>query len=447
MQFKIGSHSHVNESPFVNERTSSAPLRFVAVLFSEKSNKGVELFAKSCFRWTPDVYVRSGEAVFLEISRCQTIYTEDELLNQIHSLLGVQVRIGIQSSVPGALVSARYGTHAWSQIPVDSIRDWFDPLLNAPADEVRRVEMLIDLLRRLGIANLADFLSIPEGDGTSRFGSVFRTIRARIGNQASLSWTRHQIKEPIVEQLDMDPLDRFESLEPILFFLKMLLDRIFGRLRADYQRMSSARLTLSGGGSSVRSLEFQFPFPQNSPGSVLSIFQERLHNELETSPIDFSIRSLSVEVTEIAPEITHQRHLLGDREDLEEKWEDFNSRAVEKLGLEHVFHAKVTERYLPEKSWIRVLTAKDSVKSVPYPERPLRLFNPPISIARVGRFITAGGQRYTIQKIKQKEKLSGEWWNSDFQRDYFRVETAEGPDLWIYRDLKDSRIYLHGLYE
>jgi len=32
------------------------------------------------------------------------------------------------------------------------------------------------------------------------------------------------------------------------------------------------------------------------------------------------------------------------------------------------------------------------------------------------------------------------------QRDYYVVRMSNGPDLWVFRDLRNSQWYLHGLW-
>jgi protein ImuB len=45
------------------------------------------------------------------------------------------------------------------------------------------------------------------------------------------------------------------------------------------------------------------------------------------------------------------------------------------------------------------------------------------------------------------ERIESGWWDGDdVQRDYYVVRMPSGPDLWVFRDLRDSQWYLHGLW-
>ncbi|MBC7541647.1 MAG: DNA polymerase Y family protein, partial [Candidatus Sericytochromatia bacterium] len=40
--------------------------------------------------------------------------------------------------------------------------------------------------------------------------------------------------------------------------------------------------------------------------------------------------------------------------------------------------------------------------------------------------------------------LSGGWWHTEIQRDYYLAEMARGPLLWVFYDRRRRRWYLQG---
>jgi protein ImuB len=48
------------------------------------------------------------------------------------------------------------------------------------------------------------------------------------------------------------------------------------------------------------------------------------------------------------------------------------------------------------------------------------------------------------------ERLSGDWWKDPYHREYFRICTADGELLWLYREIRrtgDLRWWLHGWWD
>ena len=46
------------------------------------------------------------------------------------------------------------------------------------------------------------------------------------------------------------------------------------------------------------------------------------------------------------------------------------------------------------------------------------------------------------------ERIATGWWRGpDVQRDYYRAEWDEGTHVWIYRDRRTDRWFLHGFFD
>jgi len=53
------------------------------------------------------------------------------------------------------------------------------------------------------------------------------------------------------------------------------------------------------------------------------------------------------------------------------------------------------------------------------------------------RFVTVAGP----------ERISGGQWDQPYAREYFRGVTGDGALVWIYRDGRDGRWFLHGWWD
>ena len=56
-------------------------------------------------------------------------------------------------------------------------------------------------------------------------------------------------------------------------------------------------------------------------------------------------------------------------------------------------------------------------------------------------------QSFGIPTDGRPERIESGWWDDkDVQRDYYVVRTNEGAQLWVFKDLQDSKWYLHGFW-
>ncbi len=87
-------------------------------------------------------------------------------------------------------------------------------------------------------------------------------------------------------------------------------------------------------------------------------------------------------------------------------------------------------------------------------QRPVRCLPSPATLdaelGEQGELVAARllGKRRKATAVAGPERLSGEWWSEDpFARDYYRVYFEGFGPAWIYRDSRDGRFYLHGLFD
>lgn len=90
--------------------------------------------------------------------------------------------------------------------------------------------------------------------------------------------------------------------------------------------------------------------------------------------------------------------------------------------------------------------------------RPLKMFQPSIELQTVALSTNHGfdaapppallvfcNQRQAVTKHWGPERIETGWWRgSTIRRDYWRVETDNGQQFWIYHDLRKHAWFLHG---
>lgn len=429
-------------------------MRVVCILFRDEGKN--ENFAESCYRFTPDIALRGQEAIFLDIGKCQRLYSEALVVSRLKALLarfGRKATIALADDVPAALASAHSGGNSVrDQLPLAFLDDYLDPFAVDPETK-KNTATICELLSALGIRTLGDFRRVPVRGLVSRFGGTVETAWLRLNNPQvarSLPWPRWKVPEKIREERVFLETEYCANLEPLLFLLRDPLDRCMARLRGRSLRAQTLRIQFELEKHSFvreprREWKLALYAPQGTAASLLPLIRERLQAELARQPLESLVLALTVEVTETAPGFSGQRNFFHEREEKEEAWNGLMGRLAAKLGRERVFHARTTERYLPEHSWARTRAGAEEVP-LPYGSRPLRLLTPARALHRVGRFLLEGGKRWRITEVDGPERIKGEWWSDPVERDYYRIETLGGEALWIYRDSRGG-LFLHGMFE
>jgi protein ImuB len=160
--------------------------------------------------------------------------------------------------------------------------------------------------------------------------------------------------------------------------------------------------------------------------------RERMQNmELSEPTI-----SLSLYADQFASPTALQTDLLNRSVMQTEDLSHTLDRIAMRVGDENVYGVRPAADHRPEYTW----TATSSDAAVPtlkFSDRPLWLLPEPRSLeSSVIPGIASGPERIE----------SGWWDDGDVQRDYYVVRTSNGPDLWVFKDLRTSNWYLHGFW-
>jgi protein ImuB len=144
------------------------------------------------------------------------------------------------------------------------------------------------------------------------------------------------------------------------------------------------------------------------------------------------------------------------------------SKLQSALGEEALFSAALAQKHRPEAGWDKAgfhppvdrsnFEGNRRLELPPIPaalkERPSRLLQRPValevSVSEAGVLQSARvlGRARKVTQVFGPERLCGDWWGpSAYARDYYRVQFEGVGALWVFRDAKDGRFYLQGLFD
>lgn len=422
--------------------------------------------AEVFLRLSPQICLRGSRAVFVEIGKCQNLYTEAGFVMKATKLLtraSLQATIKIGNDIPDALLMAKYNSDSIEPLPLEALLDLADPFAR---DETLRksVENMIAAFQNLGIKTLGQFKRIPAADLIGRFGVVGRFCYQRVRGETFVSWPAWQPEEVILERKEFSYFEFYGELDPILFELKNQLDSIFARVFARKKRVMRLQVQIeceknSAHPNPVRTLNFEFFAPQSSVKGTLRILQERLTREFEKNPVLSPIEAVQTKVMKMVPFEGGQKNIFNNDEEKLEQLHSIHNQLIEMLGKENIFQAELTEDRRPERSWVKRFDRPHEQSdnkidlSELIPERSTYLCRRPVKIEVTAGYVHIQKRRFKILHWdNQVEKISGGWFEAPveeirnvFDRTYSQVEIEGHQKITIF-ETPSREFYLHGYY-
>ncbi len=429
-------------------------MRVVCILF--RTPTPLQEIGEILFRLSPQIAIRDKEAIFMEIEQCKKLYSEQSILLRLTSLirrLKLDATVLVSDDPPSALALSRFRNREKSDLPVSTLEDFACPF---KYDElvIKDCEKVIWALDRLGIKTLGDFLKIPSQTLASRFGQLGGLLYRRLQDAKNLPWPKFIPLEKVVERMDWGHELSCDTIDSIFFYIKTLLDRVLLRLFGRGERLLTFQIKFEFEKHSLlktleRKWRFELNLPHGSTKNILPIVRERICFDLNQKPLEALVNAMELRVIETAPSCLAQRDLFHPkREEEQEAWNNLVTRLTQKLGKEKIFCAKPIESYLPERNWTYHMTEKvlaTPKPSIPFPQRPMRLFKKPVQIQFTGESITIGPQLSKVIQYWGPEVLSGESWEKPFERIYYRVLADTLEHFWIFQE--EGVFYAHGVFD
>ncbi len=440
-------------------------MKVACIWFSDQAqDKGsVQKVAELCLRFSPQICVRSTEAVFIEIGKCRKLYTEAGFHARVLVILrrlGLEANVAFGTDITEALLRAQNKTQDLGQLQLSALLEFADPFNKDPIAR-QYVNKMIVAFQDLGVKNIAGFKLIPTADLISRFGAIAVLCKQRVNFEVPIVWVYWKPLEVIAEKMEFPYFEFYGELEPILFELKKQLDILFQRLWARSLKAQSMQVkifceTNSQNPKAFRQFDFNFLFAQSSAKACLKIIKERLTRDFEKRRILSPIEGLETTVTATVPGAIGQRNLLHRHDEIHEQQQALIEQLTEVHGKNNIFFAELLPDRRPEKSWKKSETARlansDFIDRIPL--RPSHLIQPEIIEISSG-FVHIRKKTYQILNWSslsaEAERITGGWQeqtkdlNNSYDRNYFILELENGSSISVFQT-PDQTFYLQGYF-
>lgn len=394
---------------------------------------------RALWRWadqlSPRVAFDPPDGLLLDISGCAHLFGGEEAMGRhaVSRLADMQIvsRIGIADTKGASRALARFGPSTETIAAPGKTRVH---LANLPVAALDLNETITAELAQAGLKTIDQLYRIQSSELARRFGLDLTTAIFTASGQQPDPVTPAAADPLYAARMTLpDPIGYTSDLENVL---RRLGDSVCGRLEKDQKGARRFKLTVRCVDTGDHTLSAGFARPCFKVGPLLQQFAK----PLDDLKIEFGADWFRLEATHIEP-VRAKQLGFGKAGYTDENVARLVTTLGNRLGFDHVRKFAPRDSHLPEREAIQIeAVSKDAetmwrastrmrpIKLYPYPEY-LHTLEP----GRPPKKFQWRRQVYTTDKAKGPERLTPEWWRKGEPRvrDYWRVETANGPRLWL----------------
>ena len=407
----------------------------------EQEQQCLQQLALLCYRFSPIITVHSDCGLWLEISGCYQLFKGyDSLLQQLYSRLqaqGVTAVNGIGSNP----LAAQLVCQADFETELPSTRQLQQRLLNTDLCHLKTSARQQQNFKQLGLKTLRDLLALPRSALSRRFDAALMLYIAQLNNDKPFNAPRFQPANSF-RDLIQNPQGIFNK-ESLLFPMKTLLQNLCHYLMARHcycQEIEWRFEPLIGEPAQMR---IQLSGSQNNWSSLLML--SRL--QLERLELPRSIEQIVLFSDQFieAPKGRVNLDLFGDNSGAQQSSELIDSLNA-RLGIEALSQPVLNQDYLPEQA--STLATPGNQAETTFHNRvkapqPVWLLTEPAPVQIRNQQLH---WHQPLSIISGPERLCGNWWQGEQQRDYYLACDSKGARYWLFRETSNRRWFVHGLF-
>lgn len=436
----------------------------------EKSRQSMARLAKWCWRFSPSVAIDPDslgnpfddgpDGLLLDVTGEAHLFGGEHLLlaqvaSQFKSL-GLSARLAIAPTCGAAWALARFAPHEVVTVGKEQMCEAIEPL---PVLALRLPAHTCAALQQVGIEKIHQLLKLPRASLLARYGEVvLQRLDQALGHLPELIEPLRLTEAIAVRRLFDGAATQIEA---VMLTVEQLLRELCGRLERQESGVRGLRIELSRLNAPSESRDFVVGKPNRDATYLWKLVRPKV----EAMHLGYGVESVAV-TAYWAETICHQQSGawgMGQSVDAqEEAYEAFVDMLVSRWGNDRVLTAQPVASYVPERARAFASVRGDAfaaTENILPMDRPSMLLEHPepahcmaLQPDHPPSWIKWRGQEHPLQQGTGPERIVSEWWsgdsyhNSAAARDYFRVQTAAGLWLWIFRELKTGQWFVHGLW-
>jgi protein ImuB len=426
-----------------------------AVVSDKEIDEAVSLVCNLLGSYSPDIEPSPDDAgvFWLNASGLERLY--GSLNRWAQSIRTNLQHIGFYATI--VLGFRRFATYALAKAHRNIV------IFQSPAKEQKaaqdvRLELLafdnqtLDLLLKLGIQTVGQFITLPPTGIAERFGPKAHRLHQLARGILDIPLVPLRPPEPFSEQIVLDyPEKNVDRLTAVIQQLLVPILKVLGK-RGRLVCELKIRFQFDRIGSHAERLKPANPTREASLLLELIRLRLQISRSLPDGVVEIQLTARSVTAT------PRQEHLLDvrPRRDM-----DAANRALARVraefGNKAVVRARLREAHLPEGqfTWEPLHTLKPAKPRMIHARYLIRRIRSRPKVLPVGTqfrhepevWLRPNLPRDTIVHSCGPYVVSGGWWQGSVQRAYHYVETRTGEILWIYYDRLRRRWFQQGQVE
>ena len=394
---------------------------------------------RALWRWadqfSPRIALDAPNGLLLDITGCAHLFGDEaEMAQYVTARLAdihITSQIGIADTKRAARALARFGA---PPITIAEPGKTSAALALLPIDALDLEKTIVHDLAQAGLKTIGQLYEVKSSELARRFGlGLIKAIGSATGVMPD-PITPMAADSVYAARMSLpDPIGYRDDLENVL---TRLSKSVCDRLAADQKGARRFNMTVRCVDTGDHVLSVGFARPCFEPGPLLQQFAKPLDDlKIEFGADWFRLHADHIE------SVRFKQTKFGTDERAKESFDRLVTTLGNRLGFDHVRRFTAHDSHLPEREFMQTEAVsraqaerwehrprKRPIRLFPEPEylRPLAPGRPP------GRFEWRR-KTYETAKASGPERLTPEWWREEKGRlrDYWRVETQEGPRLWL----------------
>ncbi|MDP9042964.1 MAG: DNA polymerase Y family protein [Bacteroidota bacterium] len=412
--------------------------------------------AKWCIRFTDCVAIDLPDVLILNVTGCAHLWGgEMQYIQDISQRLkkrGYDVYVTMADTIGAAWAIAHYRDGS----PLIENGCQMDALLPLPPSALRLESNVTELLIKLGLRQIRQFVNMPRAALKRRFGQelILRMDQA-LGKE----------EEPIHPVLPVESFrERLPCLEPIVtatgieIAMKRLLETLCQRLQNENKGIRKISFMGFRVDNKTEKIEIGTNRATFNRIHLFKLFKEKI----STMEPALGFELFMLEVLKFEKLSPRQEKIWNSTRGLEDNaLAELMDRLMNRFGSAPVRRYIPNEHHWPESSFKTADTLHEPLTTSWKTDRPrpLQILSKPQPIEVTApipdyppMIFRYQGILHKIKKADGPERIEPEWWIAEnLLRDYYAVEDEEGNRYWLfrsghYREDKRPQWFIHGFF-